>query len=63
MESSRRGDICNFDVHRATFAKHLRSKKHLEKTKQEQMTIREWLFREPTGKLNFVPREIYNRKP
>ena len=31
MENSRTCEICNVDVHRASFAKHLRSKKHLEK--------------------------------
>ena len=30
MENSRTCEICNVDVHRASFAKHLRSKKHLE---------------------------------
>ena len=30
MENSRRCDICNIDVHRASYVKHLRCKKHLE---------------------------------
>ena len=33
MENGRRCDICNIDVHRASYAKHLRSKRHLEKNK------------------------------
>ena len=40
-------DNCNVDVHGASYAKHLRSKKHLEKIKQNQMIIPEWLFQEP----------------
>ena len=31
MENSHRYDICNIDVRRASFAKLLRSEKHLEK--------------------------------
>ena len=30
MENSRRCDVCKIDVNRASYAKHLRSKKHLE---------------------------------
>ena len=28
--NSRKCDVCNIDVHRASYVKHLRSKKHLE---------------------------------
>ena len=42
--NSRRCDICNFVVHRASYAKHLKSKKHLEKEKQIELVIPEWLF-------------------
>ena len=45
--NSRRCDICKIDVHRASYMKHLRSKKHLENMKQNEMIIPEWLFREP----------------
>ena len=44
--SSRKGDICNSDVHRASFLEHLRSKTHLEIIKQNEMIIPEWLFKE-----------------
>ena len=44
---SRRYEICNIDVHRAPFVKHLRSKKHSETIKQNEMTLPEWLFQEP----------------
>ena len=40
-------EICNVDVHRASYMKHLRSKKHNEKMKQNEMIIPEWLFQEP----------------
>ena len=45
--NSRKCDICNVDVHRASYLKHLRSKKHLENMKQIEMIIPEWLFQEP----------------
>ena len=44
--NSRRCEICNVDVHRASYNKHLRSKKHLENLKLTEMIIPEWLFRE-----------------
>ena len=48
--NSRRCDIFNVDVHRASYAKHLRSKKHLENLMQNDMIIPEWLFQEPVEK-------------
>ena len=45
--NSRRCDICYVDVHRASYAKHLKSKKHIENMKQNEMIIPEWLIREP----------------
>ena len=44
--NSRRCDICNVDFHRASYIKHLRSKKHIENMKQNEMIIPEWLFQE-----------------
>ena len=46
MENSRRCEICNVDIQRASYAKHLRSKKYLENEKQIEMIIPEWLFKE-----------------
>ena len=43
----RKCDVCNIDIHRASYVKHLRSKKHIEKIKQNDMIIPEWLFQEP----------------
>ena len=58
--NSRKCEICNVDVHRASFLKHLRSKKHIENTKQNEMIIPEWLFQEPVeNKVN----RIHNPKP
>ena len=57
--NSRRCEICKVDVHRASYAKHLRSKTHLENMKQNDMIIPEWLFRESVeNKL----KKIYNPK-
>ena len=46
MENSRRCDICNIDVHRASYGKHLISKKPLEKKRQNEIIIPEWFFKE-----------------
>ena len=45
--NSRKCEVCNIDVHRASFVKHFRSKKHLENEKRNEMIIREWLSQEP----------------
>ena len=54
--NSRKCDDCNIDVHRASYAKHLRSEKHIGK-KKYNMIILEWLFEEP------IENKIYNPKP
>ena len=41
MEKSGRCDNCNNDVHRASYAKHLRSKKRLENIRQDDIIIGE----------------------
>ena len=46
MKNTRRCDICNIDVHRASYGKHLISKKPLEKIRQKEIIIPEWLFKE-----------------
>ena len=57
--NSRRCEICNVEVHRASYMKHLRSKKHLENMKQNEMIIPECLFQEPVeNKIN----KIHNPK-
>ena len=46
MENSSFCEICNVDVDRASMQKHLRSKKHLENIKGNEMIIPECLFKE-----------------
>ena len=53
-------------MHRASYAKHLRSKNHLENTKQNELIIPEWLFKEPIeNKINKIynPRSIKQLAP
>ena len=45
--NSRECEVCNIDVHRPSYVKHLRSKKQLENIKQNEMNIPDWLFHEP----------------
>ena len=40
----RKCEVCNVDAHRAFYVKHLRSIKHFENIKQNEMILREWLF-------------------
>ena len=39
--NSRKCDVCDIDVHRASYVKHLRSKKNLEKIKQKELNLPE----------------------
>ena len=55
-KKSRECDICDVDVHLASFAKHLRkSKKQLENIKRGDLIIPNWLFEEP---VETQPRKI-----
>ena len=54
---NRKCEVCNVDVHRASYMKHLRIKKHIENIKQNDMIIPEWLFKEPVE--NKI-KKIYN---
>ena len=62
MENSRRCDICNIDVHRASYAKHLRSKKHLENLRQNEIIIPEWFFKEEQSPIKKKIKKVYNPK-
>ena len=55
----RKCDICNVDVHRASYVKHLRSKKYLENIKQNEKIIPARFFREP---IENKIKKIYNLK-
>ena len=46
----RKCDVCDVDVHRASYSKNLRIKKHLEKQKRSELIFPEWLFKEPLDK-------------
>ena len=59
MVNSRRCDIFNIDVHRASYAKHLRSKNLIENEKQNDIIIPEWLFEDP---IEIKSQNIYNPK-
>ena len=52
--NSRKCEVFIIDVHRASYVKHLRSKKHFEKEKISNMNIPQWLVQEPI--------EIKNKK-
>ena len=43
--NSRKCEILNIDVHRASYVKHLRSKKQLENIKQNEMIIQNGYFK------------------
>ena len=62
MENSRRCDICNIDVHRASYAKHLRSKKHLENIRHKEIIIPEWFFKEEQTPIKKKIKKLYNPK-
>ena len=57
--NSRKCESCNVDVHRASYQKHMRSKKHLENIKHNEMIIPEWLFQES---VEHKIKKIYNPK-
>ena len=62
MENSRTCEICNVDIHRASMQKHLRSKKHLENIKRNEMIIPEWLFKEDRTPIKKQIKKVYNPK-
>ena len=62
MENSRTCEICNVNVHRASFVKHLRSKKRLENIEQNEMIIPEWLFQEERSPIKKKIKKVYNPK-
>ena len=62
MENRRTCDVCNVNVHRASFAKHLRSKQHLENVEQNEMIIPEWFFKEEKSPIKKKIQKVYNPK-
>ena len=62
MDNSRTCDVCNVNVHRASLAKHLRSKKHLENVEQNEMIIPDWFFKEEKSSIKKKIQKVYNPK-
>ena len=62
MENCRTCEICNVNIHRASFVKHLRSKKHLENMIQNEMIIPEWFFKEEQTPIKKKIQKVYNPK-
>ena len=62
MKNSRRCEVCNVNVHRASMQKHLRSKKHLENIEQNEMIIPEWFFKEEKSPIKKKIQKVYNPK-
>ena len=62
MENSRICEVCNVNVHRASFLKHLRSKKHLEIIEQNELIIADWLFKEERSPIKKRIKKVKNPK-
>ena len=62
MENIRTCEVCIVNVHRASFVKHLRSKKHLENIEQNEMIIPDWLFKEERSPIKKKIKKVYNPK-
>ena len=62
MENSRTCDVCNVSVHRASFAKHLRSKIHLKNIERNEMIIPKWFFKEEKTPIKKKIEKVYNPK-
>ena len=62
MKNSRTCDICNVNDHKASFVKHLRSKRHLENEKQNGLIIPERLFKEEQTLIRRKIQKVYNSK-
>ena len=62
MENSRTCETCNVIVHRTSMQKHLRSKKHLENIKQNEMIVPEWLFKQEQTPIQKKIQKVNNLK-
>ena len=62
MENCRRCEFCNVNVHRACMQKHLRSKKHLENMKQNDIILPEKLLAEEQAPIKNKINKIYKPK-
>ena len=57
--NNHRCDFCNTDVHRASYAKHLRSKKHLKNIRRDGIIIPERLIKEEQEPIRKKLKNIY----
>ena len=62
MQNSRLCEVCNVNIHRASFVKHLRSKKHLENIEQNEMLKADWFFKEERCPIKKKIQKVYNPK-
>ena len=62
MEKSRTCEVCNVNVHRASFVQHLRREKHLENIEQNEWIIPDWLFKEERSPIRKKIQKVYNPK-
>ena len=62
MENSRTCEVCIVNVHRASFIKHLRSRKQLENIEQNEVIIPDWLFKEERSPIKKKIQKVYNPK-
>ena len=61
-EKSRRCEVCNVDVHRASTQKHLRTTNQLENGKHIEMIIPERFFKEQQAPFNKKTNKVFNHK-
>ena len=59
MENRHTCEVCNVNVHRASFVKHLRSIKHFENMIQKEMIIPEWFFKEEKTPIKKKIQKLY----
>ena len=59
-ENSRTCEIFNVNVHGASYAKHLRSKKHLKNILKNEMTIPEWLSKQEQTPIKKQIKKLHN---
>ena len=62
MENSRTCEVCNVNVHRASYVKRLRSKKHLKNIEQNEMIVPERLYKEERTPIKKQIKKVYNPK-
>ena len=62
MENSRTCEICNVNVHRASYVKHFRSKNRSEFIEQNEMIIPNWFFKQEQTSIKKKTQKVFNPK-